>query len=92
MQAWLARPVELVRVAPFQQLQTFSPGAVNMEESTIAIRHVATVSWQVLLDGDQWHSCRKGQDARCIAHHVLIAQGVLSGERTGKEVARSSFD
>jgi hypothetical protein len=57
-------------------------------EPAITIRHVATVGWQVLLDGDQWHTCRKEQDARYIAHNVLIAQAVLNGERTGHEVAK----
>ncbi len=59
-----------------------------IDEPTITVRHVASVGWQVLLDGDQWHTCRKEQDARYIAHHVLIAQAVLSGERAGMEVAR----
>jgi hypothetical protein len=54
----------------------------------ITIRHLATVGWQVLLDGDQWHTCRKEQDARYIAHNVLIADAVLKGERAGREVAR----
>lgn len=58
------------------------------EEPVVTIRHVATVGWQVLLDGDQWHTCRKEQDARYIAHNVLIADAVLRGERTGEEVAR----
>src|SRR5688500_19652116 len=57
-------------------------------EPVVTIRHVATVGWQVLLDGDQWHTCRKEQDARYIAHNVLIADAVLRGERTGEEVAR----
>ncbi|BBO33382.1 hypothetical protein [Lacipirellula parvula] len=59
-----------------------------MEEPIITVRHVATVGWQVLLDGDEWHTCRKEQDARYIAHHVLIARAVLSGVRMGTEVAR----
>lgn len=54
----------------------------------ITVRHLASVGWQVLLDGDQWHTCRKEQDARYISHNVLIADAVLKGERTGKEVAR----
>jgi hypothetical protein len=58
------------------------------QEPVITVRHVATIGWQVLLDGDQWHTCRKEQDARYIAHHVLIAEAVLSGERSGEEVAR----
>ncbi len=59
-----------------------------LDEPVVTIRHVATVGWQVLLDGDQWHTCRKEQDARYIAHNVLIADAVLRGERTGEEVAR----
>jgi hypothetical protein len=59
-----------------------------LDEPAITIRHLATVGWQVLLDGDQWYTCRKEQDARYIAHNVLIADAVLKGERTGKEVAR----
>ena len=59
-----------------------------LEESVVTIRHLATVGWQVLLDRDQWHTCRKEQDARYIAHNVLIADAVLRGERSGEEVAR----
>jgi hypothetical protein len=59
-----------------------------LEEPVVTIRHLATVGWQVLLDGDQWHTCRKEQDARYIAHNVLIADAVLRGERSGEEVAR----
>jgi hypothetical protein len=59
-----------------------------LDEPVVTIRHLATVGWQVLLDGDQWHTCRKEQDARYIAHNVLIADAVLRGERTGEEVAR----
>jgi hypothetical protein len=54
----------------------------------ITIRHVVGVGWQVLLDGDQWYTCRKEQDARYIAHGVLIAEAVAAGERTGEEVAK----
>jgi hypothetical protein len=54
----------------------------------ITIRHVVGVGWQVLLDGDQWYTCRKEQDARYIAHGVLIAESVVAGERIGEEVAR----
>jgi hypothetical protein len=59
-----------------------------LHEPTDNIRHVATLGWQVLLDGDQWHTCRKEQDARYIAHNVLIANAVLRGERSGQEVAQ----
>jgi hypothetical protein len=57
-------------------------------EPTVTIRNVATVGWQVLLGGDQWHTCRKEQDARYIANGVLIADAVTNGERSGEEVAR----
>lgn len=59
-----------------------------LDEPVATIRHVASVGWQVLLDGDQWHTCRKEQDARYIAHGVLIADAVKRGERRGEEVAR----
>jgi hypothetical protein len=59
-----------------------------LEDPVVTIRHLATVGWQVLLEGDQWHTCRKEQDARYIAHNVLIADAVLRGERYGEEVAR----
>ena len=55
-----------------------------LEEPVVTIRHLATVGWQVLLDRDQWHTCRKEQDARYIAHNVLIADAVLRGERSGE--------
>lgn len=54
----------------------------------ITIRHAVGVGWQVLLDGDQWYTCRKEQDARYIAHGVLIAEAVAAGERAGEEVAK----
>ena len=57
-------------------------------EPVATIRNVATVGWQVLLGGDQWHTCRKEQDARYIANGVLIADSVAQGERAGEEVAR----
>ncbi|BBO33037.1 hypothetical protein [Lacipirellula parvula] len=57
-------------------------------EPAVTIRNVATVGWQVLLSGDQWHTCRKEQDARYIANGVLIADSVAQGERVGEEVAR----
>ena len=57
-------------------------------EPATTIRHVVRVGWQVLLDGAQWHTCRKEQDARYIAHGVLIAEAVASGERSGEEAAR----
>jgi hypothetical protein len=57
-------------------------------EPIVTIRHVATVGWQVLLGGDQWHTCRKEQDARYIANGVMIADSVINGERRGEEVAR----
>ena len=59
-----------------------------LEDPIVTIRHLASVGWQVLLDGDKWHTCRKEQDARYIAHNVLIADAVLRGERSGEEVAR----
>jgi hypothetical protein len=59
-----------------------------LEEPVVTIRHLAGVGWQVLLDADQWHTCRKEQDARFIANGVLIADAVARGERTGEEVAR----
>lgn len=57
-------------------------------EPVATIRHVATVGWQVLLGGEQWHTCRKEQDARYIANGVLIADSVANGDRRGEEVAR----
>jgi hypothetical protein len=56
-------------------------------EPIVTIRHVVAVGWQVLLGGDQWHTCRKEQDACFLASGLRIAGSVTRGELFGKEVA-----
>lgn len=59
-----------------------------LNDQHATIRYLADVGWQVRLDDNEWHTCRIEQDARFIAHGMLIAAGVMRGERTGEEVAR----
>jgi hypothetical protein len=57
------------------------------DEMTETIRCVAGVGWQVSVDGEEWHTCRKEQDARFIAFGVSTADAVFNDARRGEEVA-----
>jgi hypothetical protein len=56
--------------------------------NTPSIRNVPNVGWQIMLEDEQWHTCRQEIDARFIANGVSIANSVIRGERAGEEVAR----
>ena len=53
-----------------------------------SIRNVPNIGWQIMLEDEQWYTCRQEIDARFIANGVAIANSVIRGERAGEEVAR----
>ena len=69
-------------------MSTIEEAAWPHEQPPFSVRHLKGVGWQVQgTSSDQWHTCRKEQDACFIASGMRTLDAITRGEHFGREVA-----